>query len=163
MIEKIKKINRGLLELWLGILFTGLMCQLIGMWFAGDKLLYTAALWLGIVLALLMVYHMYRNLDKALDMGVNAQKSATIGNLVRYVCFVIVFAIIAVTKVLNPLVAFMGLMSAKVAAYLQPITHKICNKIFHEVDPIPESLPEEEYSDFDQESDRFLQQYKLRR
>lgn len=162
MLEKIKKINRGLLELWLGILFTGLMCQLIGMWFTEEKLLYAAALWPGVVLALLMVYHMYRTLDRALELGTGAQKAATVANLVRYGFVVIFFLIILATKVLNPLITFMGLMSVKVAAYLQPFTHKICNKIFHETDPIPEPLEQtEEEADMDENA--FLKQYRLRR
>jgi len=44
-------------------------------------------------------------------------------------------------------------MSVKVAAYLQPFTHKLCNKVFHEVDPIPEPMPVEEIDDFDSNTD----------
>lgn len=144
MIEKIKKINRALLELWLGILFTGLLVQFIGMWFVESKLFYSVALWIGIVLALLTVYHMCRTLDRVLDLGDGAQKAATKANLIRYGCIIIVFVIVMLTHVLNPLITFLGLMSVKVAAYLQPFTHKLCNKIFHETDPIPEPMPEEE-------------------
>ncbi len=144
MIEKLRKVNRALLELYLGIIFIGLMCQFIGMWFVSDKLLYTVALWLGVILALITVMHMYRTLDRALDLGADATKAVTKANLVRYGCIVVVFGIVLATGVLNPLITFMGLMSLKVAAYLQPFTHKLCNKFFHEVDPVPQLLPEEE-------------------
>ncbi len=144
MIEKLKRINRALLELCLGIFFVGALCQIIGMWFAKDKLFYTLALWLGVLLAFITAIHMYRTLDKALDLGDNATKVVTKANLLRYGCIVIVFGVVLLTDVLNPLIAFMGLMSLKVAAYLQPFTHKLCNKVFHEVDPIPQPLPEEE-------------------
>lgn len=153
MIEKVKQINRALLELWIGILFVGLLCQFIGMWFADSKVLYSIALWMGIVLALVTVVHMYRTLDRALDLGAGAQKAVMTANLIRYGCIVIVFVIVLLTDVLNPLITFMGLMSVKVAAYLQPFTHKICNKVFHEVDPIPEPLPEEELEVFDSDTD----------
>ncbi|MBR4083405.1 MAG: hypothetical protein IKK33_03875 [Lachnospiraceae bacterium] len=153
MIENVKKINRALLELWIGILFTGLLCQFIGMWFADNKVLYSVALWIGIVLGLITVVHMYRTLDRALDLGAGAQKVVTTANLVRYGCVVIVFLIVLLTDVLNPLITFMGLMSVKVAAYLQPFTHKLCNKVFHEVDPIPEPMPVEEIDDFDSNTD----------
>lgn len=143
LIERMKTINRALLELWLGILFTGLVFQLVGMWFTDNKALYSIALWLGILLAGVTVYHMYRTLDRILDLGPSAQKAATAANLVRYGCIVVVFLVVLATKVLNPLITFLGLMSVKVAAYLQPFTHKLCNKIFHETDPIPEPLPEE--------------------
>lgn len=153
MIEKVKQINRALVELWIGILFVGLLCQFIGMWFADSKVLYSIALWMGIVLALVTVVHMYRTLDRALDLGAGAQKAVMTANLIRYGCIVIVFMIVLLTDVLNPLITFMGLMSVKVAAYLQPFTHKICNKVFHEVDPIPEPLPEEELEVFDSDTD----------
>ncbi|MBQ6696606.1 MAG: hypothetical protein IJN16_07875 [Lachnospiraceae bacterium] len=143
LIERMKTINRALLELWLGILFTGLVFQLVGMWFTDNKVLYSIALWLGILLAGVTVYHMYRTLDRILDLGPGAQKAATAANLVRYGCIVVVFLVVLATKVLNPLITFLGLMSVKVAAYLQPFTHKLCNKIFHKTDPIPEPMPEE--------------------
>lgn len=144
MIEKLRRINRAVFELYVGIIFIGVLCQLIGMWFVQDKVLYTMALWLGIVLALITVLHMYRTLDRALDMGAEATKAVTKANLIRYGCIVAVFGIVLATGVLNPLITFMGLMSLKVAAYLQPFTHKLSNKFFHEVDPIPQPLPEEE-------------------
>ncbi len=153
MIEKVKKINRALVELWIGILFTGLVFQLVGMWFAENKCLYTVALWIGIVLALVTVVHMYRTLDRALDLGAGAQKAVTVANMIRYAVIVIVFLIVLMTKVLNPLITFLGIMSLKVAAYLQPFTHKLCNKVFHEVDPIPEPLPEEELEVIDSDTD----------
>ena len=155
MIERIKEINRALVELWIGILFTGLVIQLTGMWFTENKLYFTMALWIGIVLALVTVVHMYRTLDRALDLGPGAQKVVLTANLIRYACIVLVFVIVLLTKVLNPLITFLGIMSLKVAAYLQPFTHKLCNKVFHEVDPIPEPLPEEEVnvdSDTDMEN-----------
>ena len=37
-------------------------------------------------------------------------------------------------------------MSLKVTAYIQPFTHKLCNMLFHETDPVPEALPEEDVS-----------------
>ena len=153
MIERLKRINRALLELWIGILFTGLVFQFAGMWFVENKVLYTVALWIGIVLALVTVVHMYRTLDRALDLGAGAQKAVTVANMIRYAVVVIVFLIVLLTKVLNPLITFLGIMSLKVAAYLQPFTHKLCNKVFHEVDPIPEPLADEEFEVVDSDND----------
>lgn len=144
MIERIKKLNRAVVELWIGIIFTGLVFQFAGMWFAKDKSLYTIALWIGIVLALTTVVHMYRTLNRALDLGSGAQKAVTTANMVRYAVVVIVFLIVLLSGTLNPLITFLGIMSLKVAAYLQPFTHKLCNKIFHEVDPVPQPLEDEE-------------------
>lgn len=147
MIEGLKKINRGLLELCLGIIFVGLLCQFIGMWFAENKLLYTIALWLGVMLAFITANHMYKTLDRALELGADATKEVTKANLIRYGCIVVIFGIVWAIGTLNLLVTFMGLMSLKVAAYIQPFTHKLCNKIFHEVDPIPQPISEETDAD----------------
>lgn len=154
MIEKLRKINRALLELCLGIVCVGILCQLVGMWFVQSKLLYSIALWLGILLAFITALHMYRTLDKALDFGAEASKMVTKANLIRYGCIVIFFGIVLMTEVLNPLITFMGLMSLKVAAYLQPFTHKLSNKFFHEVDPIPQPLPEEVVQDAEEKENR---------
>lgn len=144
MIDRLREMNRALLELDLGILFCGMVCQLVGVWLTGHKGQYCASLWLGILLALLGIWHMYRTLDRALDLGDSASKVVMSGNLLRYAVLAIVLGIVMVTDVLNPLIVFLGYMTMKVAAYLQPFTHKICNMFFHETDPVPEPLPDEE-------------------
>ena len=143
MINRLKEINRGLLELSLGILFLGSVCLVAGCFFVEEPMLYAAALALGVLLALITAYHMYRTLDKALDLGADASKVVTTANLIRYVCIVVVFFIVWLTGKLNPLYTFLGLMTLKAAAYMQPLTHKVCNKIFHEVDPIPQPMVED--------------------
>ena len=99
---------------------------------------------LGILLALLGTWHMYRTLDRALDLGDGASRAVVTGGLLRYGILCIVLGVIMLTDVLNPLVVFLGYMMMKVAAYLQPFTHKLCNMLFHETDPVPEPMPEEE-------------------
>ena len=144
MINRLKAINRGLLELDLGILFCGVACQLVGMWPARQKGMYAAASWLGILLGLLPRWHMYRTLDRALDMGDAAAKTVVSGGLLRYALLCIILGIIMLTDVLNPLIVFLGYMMMKVAAYIQPFTHKLCNMFFHETDPVPQPMPDEE-------------------
>lgn len=144
MINRLKEMNRALLELDLGIIFCGMVCQLIGMWPAGNKGLYSVALWLGILLALLGTWHMYGTLNRALDLGDGAVRVMVTGNLLRYAMLAVILGIVMVTDVLHPLIVYLGYMMMKVAAYLQPFTHKICNMFFHEIDPVPEPLPDEE-------------------
>lgn len=144
MIEKIKSINRALLELCMGILMLGLLLQVLGLFFFSDLWRGTIALWFGIVMALVTAFHMYRSLEEALSYEAEAPKAVVKAGLIRYGAFVILFGIIMVTKVWNPLITFAGLMTLKVAAYLQPFTHKLCNYLFHETDPIPQALEEDE-------------------
>ena len=131
MINRLKRINRGLFELSLGILFLGALCLIIGIFLVKEPGLYTASLLLGVLLALITTYHMYRTLDRALDLGGEAAKRVTTANLIRYFCIVAVFFIVWLIG-LNPLFTFMGLMTLKFGAYMQPLTHKVVNKFFHE-------------------------------
>lgn len=144
IIERLRQYNRTLLEMHAGMLFTGIVCQIIGACLVKDQLMYAKSLWFGILLAAINVVQMYRTLDKALDYG---EKTATKlifrGYVIRYIILIAFLSLIMITKVMNPLVVFMGYMSLKVTAFLQPITHKFSNKLFHETDPVPQALPEE--------------------
>lgn len=130
IIEVLRKKNRTLLEMQIGILFIGLVCQLVGALVVERQWFYAKSLWFGILMAFVASIHMYRSLDRALDYGQAASKMIVRGYLFRYVFLVFVLAIIMMTEVMNPLVVFMGYMSLKVTAFLQPITHKLCNKLF---------------------------------
>jgi len=144
IMERLKGINRTLLEMQTGLLLWGVICQIVGMLCVTDRWYYTRGLWFGIAFAMISTVHMYRTLDRALDCGEkDAQKIIFRGYVIRYVLFVAVLFIIMITKVMNPIVVFMAYMGLKVTAYLQPITHKVFNKMFHETDPIPEALPED--------------------
>lgn len=144
MIHRVKEMNRALLELDLGILFGGVACQAVGMWFAGSRGLYAAALWLGILLALLGNLAYVQDPGPGAGPGGRGIQSSGDRGLLRYGILCIVLGVIMLTDVLNPLVVFLGYMMMKVAAYLQPFTHKLCNMLFHETDPVPEPMPEEE-------------------
>lgn len=144
MIQYLKKTDRTLLEMHTGMLFFGLVCQMAGACIVQNQGRYAKSPWFGILFAFVGSVHMARTLDRALIDSASAQKTIVRGYVFRYVFVVLIMVIIAVTDVMNPLVVFMGYMSLKVTAYLQPITHKLYNKLFHETDPEPEALPDEE-------------------
>ena len=143
IIETLKKTNRTLLEMQLGMVFFGVVCQAAGVWFVEDKGNYTLSLWFGVAFAVAGSIHMCRTLDRALLSGGDASGIVTRGYLFRYCMVAAVLIVISVTGAMNPLTFFLGYMSLKVTAYLQPITHKLCNRLFHEEDPAAESLTEE--------------------
>lgn len=143
MVEFLKKRDRTLLEMHTGMLFVGLVCQIVGACIVQNQTRYAQSLWFGVLFAVINSIHMGRTLDRALADCNNTQKMIVRGYVFRYVFLVCIMVIIAVTDVMNPLIVFMGYMSLKVTAYLQPITHKLYNKLFHETDPEPQALPEE--------------------
>lgn len=121
-----QKPDRTLLELSIGIIVWGALCQLAGVWFVADKTGYSLGLWMGTLLAVAAGVHMWWSLDRALDFAQDmAVKLMMKHNIIRYVAIVAVMAGIMVSGFANPLAAFLGLMGLKVAAYLQPFTHKV--------------------------------------
>ena len=130
MSEKIENDDSTFLELLLGILASGIVFCVAGIFFVSDKTGYVLGVLIGAVLAAFCIWHMRRTLDMALSLSQkNATSYAITRNLLRYGVIVLVFAGILWSKAANPLAAFLGLMSMKVSAYLQPFTHKIIKKL----------------------------------
>ena len=133
IIDRLREINRTLLEMYAGILFWGIICQMVGAFFVKEQGVYAASLWFGILFALINTRQMYVSMDRALDFDEKtASKMIYRSYLIRYVSVAVILAIIMITGVLNPLVVFLAYMGLKVTAFLQPITHKLCIKLFHE-------------------------------
>ena len=145
IIDKLKNVNRTILEMYIGILFWGIVCQTVGSFLVEQQGVYAASLWFGIFFAMVNTIHMYRSLDKALDFDEKtASKLIYRSYLIRYISVAAVLLIVMLTEVMNPLVVFLAYMGLKVTVFLQPLTHKLCNKMFHETDPVPQAMPEEE-------------------
>lgn len=135
LIYNLKKKNRTVLEMEMGIFFCGLVCQAAGAFLVSRQGYYAVSLWFGILLAAAAVLHMYHTLDRALDFEEGqAAKLISRGYIIRYSILTVCILVIIFTGVMNPLIVFMAYMSLKVTAYLQPFTHKLCNRIFHETD-----------------------------
>lgn len=138
--------NRALLELETGILLYAVLGQIIILLFTKERLNITIGWWAGIATALFWAWHMWRSLDKALDFSEgDAVKKVRFAAVIRYLVSCAVVLALAMTEAGNFLAGIFGIFVLKVSAYSQPLTHKFYNKIFHEQDPVPEPLPEEEF------------------
>lgn len=140
----LKKRNRTLLELVSGIVFlglTGIAVVLIIVLCGKFKVFPPVFSWIfGILTAIVSALDMYRTLDKALDLPEgDARKKIYFGYLKRYVILGILIAIFCMSDRLNPIAFFAAYMCLKIAAYMQPLTHKIYNAYFGETDPVPMS------------------------
>lgn len=126
MIKRLRTLNDVLPEMLVGILFFGIVCEMVGVFFVEDKWFYSAGLLAGVLIAMAMALHMAWSLQTALDLGeTGVVKQMQKNNLLRYAGVLIAFGILIITGLGNPLSAFLGVMGLKVAAYLEPITHKI--------------------------------------
>lgn len=120
------RIPETLWELYIGIAVLSLLLQGTVVWFVKDRTAYSAGLWIGAVTGAVFVWHMWRTLDQALDLGeAGALKVMRRQSLIRYGMVVIVLGVLMAADTASPLAAFLGIMTLKVAAYLQPVTHKV--------------------------------------
>ena len=122
--------NITLLEMWVGTVLFGVLCQVSVIWFVKDKAGYSIGLWMGITAAVLTILHLSVSLNKALDLGeAGAKKHMVIQNLVRYFVLIVFLGLLMITDFANPLAAFLGLMGVKAGAYMQPFFHRVIGKI----------------------------------
>lgn len=124
-----KRINYVLKELLLEIIIFGVIFQVIGFLVVGDQLTYAIGLWIGIVLSCGMAVHMNWALETGMEMGDHAKAHVQKHSVIRYTVVLIVFFALAFLLKNAIVPCFLGLMTLKVAAYLQPFTHKIILKV----------------------------------
>jgi cobalamin synthase len=120
--SRLEKINTALPGLLLGIIVFGILCQVIGLFLVDDKADYSIGLWVGVVTAIFMALHMAFSLNSIVERDEKgAQAAATRTNIIRYLVVVIVLGVLMITRIGNPLAAFIGVMGLKVSAYIQPV------------------------------------------
>ncbi len=127
----LKRLNDALPELVLGIILYGVVIELAGVWFVTDKLRYSTGLFIGILLAAGMAINMAVVLQDAVDLygGEHAQGKIIAKSILRYLIVVIVFFVMMKFELGNLFSAFIGVLGLKVAAYMQPLTHKLVLKL----------------------------------
>ncbi len=143
--DKLKRLDRTLLELITGIFVFGLACQSAALPFSINQVKFAAGLWMGILIAFFSAIHMWRSLNKAFMCDEkSAARLLAGGYLIRYLITGVFLAVLLFTNAGYVLAGFLGVMGIKAGAYLQPVTHRFYNWIFHEKDPVPRPVSEED-------------------
>ena len=145
-VSDIDKSKITLYEICGGIIVLSIIEMIVGLFIVdkiGGFLLGTV---IGTVIAILLVQHMYRTIDKALDYSEDdAMKITRNGAILRMiVLFTITVIVVCMHKYVNAYMVFICIMNLKLAAYLQPFTHKIFKKLFAWEDVFPPGIPDEE-------------------
>lgn len=123
--RKIRNINQTVWELIIGIVLVNALLEVIGLIFVSQKGAYTIGLVLGMLMAIGMVFHMNISIEKAIDIGGEHAKGYMLKSYaIRTVVVLAVIVCVGVLKFANLLSLLLGVMTLKVAAYLQPITHR---------------------------------------
>ncbi len=132
-----RKINPTMVELIIGILVYGVIgiVTFIGLHvaqvpverFFDDSILQIILGFIfGIIFSIILIIHMTFSVENALEMGEQgALKHTRIMYIVRMVALVVVFAIMLLFGVGNVFSLLFGLLSMKLSAYVQPITHRV--------------------------------------
>lgn len=144
----LKRINESLPSLVAGIVVYGVILQLVGVWFAGDKLAYSIGLWFGIAIAIgmginiaVVIYDTVTFYD-----GASANNRVAAKSILRYAVVALLLGILGYFQIGDLVAAFLGVMGLKVSAYMQPFLGKLRNRLTGRDDATfcEEELPEED-------------------
>lgn len=126
MIKYLKRLNDILPELIAIILVYGVLIELIGVWWVKDPVRYSSGLAIGIGLAVFLSINIASSIWSMV--GVNSKKAQVLvaaKAIGRYAVVVIVSMAMGYFNLGNILTWFVGIMGLKVAAFMQPLIHKV--------------------------------------
>ena len=131
-----RKVNDTLTELLAGILVFGIIVQIIEHIvaavcpdFAGSVPSFVTGLWIGIATAVGLAVHMYHSIEKALGMkSGKAESYMRKTYLIRTLAMVAVAALVYLLDAGYVMASFLGMLSLKFGALLQPLMHKLLIK-----------------------------------
>ncbi len=129
MIKWMKRLNQALPMLVLGILAYGLLVELIGVWFVGDKIRYTTGLIIGIACAIGMAIHIAMIIEESVRIGEGHEKLLSFKSVLRYLVLCAVMIVMSYFKLGNMFTAIIGILGLKVSAYAQPLLNKFMTKL----------------------------------
>ena len=120
----LKRINDALPGLVFGIVFYGIVVQLIGVWFVTDKISYSIGLWYGIAIAVGIAVNIATVIYDAKD----ANRRIVAKSLLRYIVVAVLLFILGLFDFGNLIMAFVGMLGLKISAYLQPLFMKVTDR-----------------------------------
>ena len=127
----LRRINDALPGLVWGIVIYGVLVELIGVWFAEDKLKYSTGLLIGVVVAIGLAINIAVVIRDAVEIygADGARNRLIVKSVLRYFVVVIVFFVMMKFELGSLFAAFVGVLGLKVSAYLQPFAHKVILKL----------------------------------
>lgn len=124
------KKENTLLELLVGIIFSGVILQIIVAIFLKNYLYNAIGVWSGTAIACFMAVHMKRSIEDALELGEEGgAKRMRSAYLTRMAIVAIAMGIVICFDFGNPITMLFGALTLKVSAYLQPHTHKLLHRL----------------------------------
>lgn len=129
MIEKIKDINPSIP----GMLIVQLLYLIVGealiICIAQTPLKLAVGFAAGVAYAVFSTFHMSFRIRKVVYGGANTSVTFVLGYIIRLIVMLVLFTVLYFLDLGDLLCAILGMFSMKVAAYMQPFTDKLINKI----------------------------------
>lgn len=121
-----RQINNTLIELITGIIISAAVVEVLSILVAGFSWKFTSGMWIGAATAIGLAAHMYRSIDRALDMQPDdADKYMRRAYLIRTAVILLVAGAVTFLKLGYVMATFVGVFCLKFGAFLQPLTHRM--------------------------------------
>ena len=110
-----------------GICAFSILELIIGLFFANRIIQFVIGMVIGTAVAIILVKHMYRTLDRAIDAGEQgAEKIVRNGALLRiFGIFTVFFLAVYLHRYINVYAMFISVFNLKLSAYIQPLANKL--------------------------------------
>ena len=129
ILDLIKK-NQTLKELLIGITFFGIIAEVLLLIFTKQKMYNSIGLIVGILISAGCAVHMAYSIEIAVMLD---EKSSIAYSrkytVIRYLIMCVILVVIGVADIASPVTLIFGYMGLKAGAYLNPVVHKIYEKI----------------------------------
>ena len=121
------------IDLAIGVLFCGIITEIIVLIFTDRKLYYSIGLLVGLAYALFMIIGINASVETAVLMTENeALKHTRIKYIIRVVVLVVLLVLFWVFDFGSPVTFIIGAFALKFATYLYPVTDKVVGKYVKE-------------------------------
>ncbi|MCC8137254.1 MAG: ATP synthase subunit I [Clostridiales bacterium] len=128
--------DEKLSEIVAGILLSGGIIQVLFFvaeffysQFRSSRASFAAGLWIGVAAAVALALHMYRSIDRALEMEQEeAERYMHRVYLIRAAVIVVMAALLWYTKAGSVMASFLGIFCLISGTWLQPLVHKIMSR-----------------------------------
>lgn len=128
--NRIKDMGSTARELILSVVLAGALFQGAGMWFVKEKWYFTAGLWIGVLISVMMAVHMEYSIQNAVELPEeDAPGYFRKMYALRTGIVLVLFGCTVLLDLGNVVSLFLGLFALKIGAYLQPILHRLLVKI----------------------------------
>lgn len=110
----------------IGIGIYAVLIELVGFFFSENFLSYTLGLLFGVVVAIFLIIHMAKTLDRALDLPQGqAIKYTRRQSFLRLVVMLVAMVIALMVEQLNFIAVILGMLGLKIGAFIAPKLLKI--------------------------------------